>query len=1233
MAITVAMRTEISQLYVALFGRAPDADGLGFWVGLRDAGQSLTQIANTMYATAPARAYYPLFLTTGEIVASFYVNVLGRTADAEGLAYWTAKLNAPGATPGSVITEMVNVVAHYTGTDPAGLTSQALFNNKVEVAQYYGENGGDIAGATAILEEVTADHATVVAAIASLNETPPTEFFMVTGVETINAGAAPNSVVHGIGDAAGTYNTGDVIVGSTSTTLDLTLNGAAGIVEVQQVGNVEVNLLASTTLNTALYTGVGTVNVTGGLTGTTLTITNGDIATNYGLSATGKQTNLVVGFQNTTGAADTAKLILVGTGTSATVASAIDVSSTNTVEGVAIATSGTNFATLDSGTGAKSITITGDGANTLTFGTTATTLSVDASAATAAQKLTFASGSISSVDTIKGGTAADTVTANASSSFATMTGVETFVTTVNGGVALYDGSKVTGLTTMTINQGSAAGAEFFSNMKAEFATLNINGPTLTQDVNYVTDANATLTVNYGPGTSAFDATFDGLNVDEVGSLTVNLNVGGIAGVAMGSGTIALDKADTTSLTVIQAGSDDTVFITVDDADALDNLVVRATGDNSSIGMSVSFNSDQDVQGLQSLEITASGISSTAYVNSWENITWSTDGSGATYSVTTTTNAQSFGSVAITASGNSASAYMNTYIVNVGDVTTFDITASGNSSSAYMNYSWINLGNVGTINVVASGNSAQAYFTSYVSVLDGDVGTINVTASGDDSTASFDSSLYVYRGDIGTINIEASGNNASASMYYIYQYDGDIGDINITASGNSAWAYIYDLSLYTGDVGDVTILASGADASAVMSYMYVYSGDVNSISLTASGDSASAYGYEVSIYGNLGSWTLLASGDSASAYQELSYVSGDVGSMTITASGDGASAYLYTTLSVSGDVGSVTVTASGQDSDASFDSYFAYVAGNVGPVTVTASGQDSWASANFYVSGSAQSVVLTASGDGSSGSVEVYDNDGDMNLLALAVNATGADTWAGAYVDTGSGILGNVTIQASKANSSASLFFDGNTFGTIAATTGAPSSDIVLDLDNTTTAGGVITSSGSGTLTVTIQEKSISSLTASGQTNKVTVVVTDVTKATTGMTITTGSFADSVMGGKGVDTFNLGAGADTLIFSNVDAAATVSAVTDIIAGGFTSGSDKLDYTTAPASAAEYAESLTAAADFNAFLTAADTALTATVFYYFGVVGTDGYLAYDADGTGISTIVKITGVVDMAFGDII
>jgi hypothetical protein len=138
-----------------MFGRAPDAAGLGYWAGLRDAGQSMTLVADTMFGVTPARTYFPSGLSNEQIIASFYSNVLGRTADATGLAFWTSKLNAAGATPGSVITEMIDVISHYAGSDPAGVTSAALFNNLAEAAQFYGENHGSLANATTVLSVVT----------------------------------------------------------------------------------------------------------------------------------------------------------------------------------------------------------------------------------------------------------------------------------------------------------------------------------------------------------------------------------------------------------------------------------------------------------------------------------------------------------------------------------------------------------------------------------------------------------------------------------------------------------------------------------------------------------------------------------------------------------------------------------------------------------------------------------------------------------------------------------------------------------------------------------------------------------------------------------------------------------------------------------------------------------------------------------------------------------------------
>jgi hypothetical protein len=363
----------------------------------------------------------------------------------------------------------------------------------------------------------------------------------------------------------------------------------------------------------------------------------------------------------------------------------------------------------------------------------------------------------------------------------------------------------------------------------------------------------------------------------------------------------------------------------------------------------------------------------------------------------------------------------------------------------------------------------------------------------------------------------------------------------------------------------------------------------------------------------------------------------VGTMTYTASAHNAEAFLYTSCIVGGNLNTLTMLASGSSSYASFDTYSVTVGGNVGTVNVTASGKDAYATADLYVSGNMQALNITASGATSSAYAYVYQNDGSMTLGGMTMTASGVNSNAYLDLDTGSGVLATATISATKLGADASMNFVGNTFGSIATSTGTATSTIELYLDNTTSAGGTITGTGPGTLYVDVIEKSITSLNASSETGAVTFVVADVTKATTAMSITTGSGADSVMGSKGADTFATGAGADTIIFSNVDttftAATSVTAVTDTIASGFASGTDHLDFTTAGTSANYSEQILTPAASFSAFVTAADTALNTTVLYYFGVVGTDGYLAYDSDADGdIDGIVKLTGIVDMSYTDI-
>jgi hypothetical protein len=259
MAITVAMRTQVTQLYVSLFGRAPDAEGLGFWVKALDNGMSFANLAQQMYNTAPARAYYPEFATNQEIVRTFYQYVLGRPADDEGLAFWVRELEA-APSKGAFFTKILNNVVNYAGTDPAGLKSQAWFLNRVEVAQYYAEHDGDIAGATPVLDGVTDVDATVIAAKAMIDgEVAAGQTFMLTaGFDQFiggNRGGALGDTYLGTAEngfvgngTQSTFNPGDAIDGGTgSNTLRLFMGQGATAdgVAVSNIQTLDLRLNAN----------------------------------------------------------------------------------------------------------------------------------------------------------------------------------------------------------------------------------------------------------------------------------------------------------------------------------------------------------------------------------------------------------------------------------------------------------------------------------------------------------------------------------------------------------------------------------------------------------------------------------------------------------------------------------------------------------------------------------------------------------------------------------------------------------------------------------------------------------------------------------------------------------------------------------------------------------------------------------------------------------------------------
>ncbi len=133
-------QTEISKLYVSIFGRASEGEGNKYWQSYSD---DLTEVADAMLNTTASHDYFGETLNDNEAFIEFiYENTLGKTKedDPEGIAFWTNKLDE-GATKGEVVAALVSAVETYKDTtDETTKKAYDQFMNKVAVSDYCAEN-------------------------------------------------------------------------------------------------------------------------------------------------------------------------------------------------------------------------------------------------------------------------------------------------------------------------------------------------------------------------------------------------------------------------------------------------------------------------------------------------------------------------------------------------------------------------------------------------------------------------------------------------------------------------------------------------------------------------------------------------------------------------------------------------------------------------------------------------------------------------------------------------------------------------------------------------------------------------------------------------------------------------------------------------------------------------------------------------------------------------------------
>ncbi|PNV84566.1 MAG: hypothetical protein C0627_00235 [Sulfurimonas sp.] len=143
---------EVTRVYVATFNRAPDAAGLAYWVNDSFEGNAaIEQIAQSFFDSAEAQSIYVPSLSVAQRVSLAYLNLFGREADAEGLAYWVDEIDNGRVSQSSMILALVNGAQDSVyGMDATTLA------NKSEVGLYYAQSSlDDVAAAYEVMEGVT----------------------------------------------------------------------------------------------------------------------------------------------------------------------------------------------------------------------------------------------------------------------------------------------------------------------------------------------------------------------------------------------------------------------------------------------------------------------------------------------------------------------------------------------------------------------------------------------------------------------------------------------------------------------------------------------------------------------------------------------------------------------------------------------------------------------------------------------------------------------------------------------------------------------------------------------------------------------------------------------------------------------------------------------------------------------------------------------------------------------
>lgn len=118
------------RIYKAAFDRAPDAEGLGFWINQMDEGTDLTSVAQGFIGSQEFESMYGE-ATDNEFIELLYENVLDRQPDAQGYEFWKDTMHEAGLTREEVLVEFSESIENVNNTEDLisnGITYNPFFS-------------------------------------------------------------------------------------------------------------------------------------------------------------------------------------------------------------------------------------------------------------------------------------------------------------------------------------------------------------------------------------------------------------------------------------------------------------------------------------------------------------------------------------------------------------------------------------------------------------------------------------------------------------------------------------------------------------------------------------------------------------------------------------------------------------------------------------------------------------------------------------------------------------------------------------------------------------------------------------------------------------------------------------------------------------------------------------------------------------------------------------------------